>query len=529
MLRVLLVDDEYMVLDALCNDIRWGALGMEIVATAVNGKQALERCAVYQPDLVVTDITMPVMDGFELMAELSRDFPDIRFAILTAHKDFQYARQALSAGALDYLLKTPMNIEEVEETLLRCKDAVIKHKEVKRRALLGDRLQKEHIWEIRRHMLEQIRRGVFNYPAEAENLIRGGNGRPERAPFFVLCVRLQQRSVLFAQYPESDHSLICFTMNQAIYEIVSERVVGDVLPHINGEAFILVQRPATVSKAEAETQIHGLYHALNQWFRKFLNTTLLCGISPVFPELSMLKQGISQALQTLEIQFYDNRGTLHFHHDYQRVVWRHDTDSDWEILTERLLSQWSMEEIEGRIQGLQSLQAFVREKRPRPSKLKAKIIELLERLALPLTRQEWMQLEYCDTLEHWNAQLEAVLGKLQKPLAGRQANKHPDIQKALSFIHNHLGENLTLQKVAEHIHMNPSYLSHLFKLQTGDNFLDFLTMLRIQKARDYLQRSEFKNYEIAEKVGFTNYPHFCTVFKKITGLTPGEYRRSVRA
>jgi two-component system response regulator YesN len=106
---------------------------------------------------------------------------------------------------------------------------------------------------------------------------------------------------------------------------------------------------------------------------------------------------------------------------------------------------------------------------------------------------------------------------------------HEDIGKALDYMRSHLHDNLTLAKVAEHIHMNPSYFSHLFKVNTGTTFIDHLTGLRIERAKQLLQRPELKNYMLCEEIGFASYPHFCTQFKKHTGYTPSEYKQQVLA
>ncbi|WP_176220578.1 response regulator [Cohnella massiliensis] len=525
MLRVLLVDDEYMVLDALCSDIRWEKLGLEVVATAANGRQALERCAVYFPDLVITDITMPVMDGIELMAELRKGFPHVRFAILTAHKDFEYAKQAIALGALDYVLKTPLNPEEIEATLLRCKDAIGAEKEMKQRALIGDRLEHQHSWEIRKRMAEDIDRGLFNFERDGANLIRGSGELRPKMPYRVLYVALQDRIAFFAGYAERDHSLIRFTMNQAIYESIPNRAEGDVLPLGNGESAVILQKPASSSKADSEIQIQQLYDHINQWFKKYLGTPLLCGISSDATDYAELKRAISQAVQAKETFFYDNRSSLHFYHQYHRIVWSHETEQDWNLLSQKLSLKWSVPDVDKRIEGIQLLLSFVLEKRPTPSKLKSAVLRVLEELAMPLTRQEWLRMEHSDSLEDWLSHLEKIMAKAHKQDAELPVQVHPEIQKAVDFIYAHLSENLTLNKVAEHVHLNPSYLSHLFKIQTGDNFLDFLTEQRVRKAKEFLLQSDLKNYELAEKVGFVNYPHFCTVFKKSTGMTPNEFRR----
>lgn len=538
-LKVLLVDDEYMVLDTLLSLIRWDELGLKVVATAMNGKIALEKCALHQPDLIVTDLTMPVMNGIELMETLSRDYPHTRFAVLTAHKDFEYAQRAVEMRALGYLLKTPMNAEAIERTLQKCAETVRLEHRLQRRVRRAEHIQAQHMWAMRGRVLDDLLRGthigaepladVFPWYARpagsagCDGVSSGVGGRA--SAYIALYMTLEERQQFFAQYPESDRPLLDYTMRQAALETIAELGVGTVLPYRQGELVLVVGLPTPESKAQSESLLHQLCDRLALWFLRYFGAAARFGVGETASELGQMKRAITEAIAAAEAAFYEP-AAVHYHYWTASRIWNKGDRMDWDVLEQRVLAGWGSSSVEDRLNGLRELREFVRQNRPLPGLLKQRAVHWLESVhSVTLHRLDWSRL--ADNVPHdvWFETLEKLLTRVPRQEPQLYDGLHPDIGKAIQYIYEHLGDNVTLSRVAEHIHMNPSYLSHLFKEETGENFLDFLTLQRIGKAKEYLASGKYKNYELAEKTGFISYPHFCTLFKKLTGMTPSEYRK----
>lgn len=529
-LKVLLVDDEYMVLDTLVSAVRWDTLGMEVVATAINGRHALEKCALHMPDLIVTDLTMPVMDGLELMATLRRDFPAVRFAVLTAHKEFEYAKRAVDMNALGYLLKTPMNPEEIEATLRACGEAIRSERRLHSRARFADQMMAQHRWDIRRRVLDDLLRGMHvgeRHLAELFPWLARADGKPAIVGVYAT---LLQRGQFYARYPERDWPLLDYTMLQAASEMLQELAEGAVLPYRPGELMLVLAVPAHAGQAQREAIVLQLHNRLSQWLQRYFDVAVLFGIGSACADVAALRTTLHEAIVAADAAFYEPAPICH-HIDGLTKVWDRADRRDWTVLEGKLRAAWSSPEVEERLAGLRELAAFARTHRPRPAELRRRAAQWLEETAaLTLHRSDWVPIEDNASLDEWLEAVEALLVRLPRPAAAAKAEgMHPDIRKAIAFILEHLGENVTLTRVAEHIHMNPSYLSHLFKEATGDNFLDFVTLQRIEQAKRYLAAGTYKNYELADKIGFVSYPHFCTVFKKVTGQTPNEYKKSLQA
>ncbi|MEK8128233.1 response regulator [Paenibacillus filicis] len=528
-LKVMLVDDEYMVLDTLISKVRWSLLGMEVVATAANGQQALEKCAMHKPDLILTDLTMPVMDGLELIATLRRDFTDVRFAVLTAHKEFDYAQRAVELKALSYLLKTPMNTEDIEHTLRACAETIRSERSLHSRARYAEQMMAQHAWEIRRRALGDLLRGMHIGDRQLGELFPWIGSAGARPVVLGIYVTVLHRHEFYARYPEADHALLDYTMLQVAYEIVQELAEGTVLPYRPGEAMLVLGLSAYEGQAQSEGIVQQLHQRLTRWLHKYFGVSVIFGIGSAASGISSLRRTLQEAMLAAEAAFYE-QGPIHRHLDFRIKVWDRIDPQGWAVLESKARAAWSSPDIDERLGGLRDFAASVKAHRPHPGTLKQRTALWLEEAgAVSLSRNDWIALADNSAMEPWLETLEALLVRLPRHASGGREGLHPDIQKAVEFILKHLGENLTLTRVAEHIHMNPSYLSHLFKEETGDNFLDFVTFQRIGKAKEYLASAKYKNYELAEKIGFVSYPHFCTVFKKMTGLTPSEYKKSLHA
>ncbi|MGG1515622.1 helix-turn-helix domain-containing protein [Paenibacillus oryzisoli] len=527
-IKVLLVDDEYSVLETLRNEINWSGLELDVVAIAENGEKALQKCALYSPDIVITDITMPVMDGLQFMEAAKRDFESIKFVILTAHRDFEYAQQAISMGALAYLIKAPLENQVVEQKLAHCRDEIRKERELKERLQHSARMFSNYSRDINRQILEKARRGLDLQSADLQHL-QEATHLEKPSSLIAVYFTFLQRSRFINQYPPGDHHLIEYAINQTAAELLEGVAKGTILPISPGSFLLLLSFPEADYKSISEHALSMYYEQASRWFSRYFGVQLLFGASERTTNIGMLGSLVRSAEMAIEMAFYESQPAILYAYEHKHKVWDRASHSDWMHLEAKLMDKWTSRQLQDGLDGVQLLRAFVETNRPSPIELKSRILQLFERLILPLNKQEWESITDNDYMDAWFAQLERVIVRSIRPIPETGNRFHPEIKKAIQYIVEHLDHSLTLQMVADHIHLNPSYLSHLFKLETGSNFLDYVTEQRIAKAKELMAASALKNYEIAEQLGFQSYPHFCTVFKKTTGLTPKEYRSCIAA
>lgn len=526
-IRVLIVDDEYMVLNALRDEVNWSSLGMELAAEATNGKQALEQCALHWPDLVLIDISMPVMNGLDVVKAAKADFPSIRFAILTAHPDFAYAQQALHMGALAYVLKTPVMIEDIERMLRECRETIEAERRVNARLRMADQLLNRHAWDIRRSIQQELARGGPMPDQEWKYLTDAGQwDEPAAKPYAyqALHVRIGQMNRLLGRYPERDVPLIKFALFQAVQEVFHEHGGGIALPDPAGCLHVIRRIPATGSRAESEVQLQSIGLRLSRFVRQYFGAAVSIGISAAAEDKHLIPSRFKEAAIASSLSFYKPSAVLHYYHDAKKLDVKME---DWAETENALLSRWHKGTPEAAEQGLRLLEQYIRDHHPDPGLLRKKTVAALEKSGIRLTRHDWLELGDDHPLPEWLERLKDLLCRMQAPLPGIEASPelHEDIGKAIAYMKQHLQDNLSLTKVAEQVPLNPSYFSHLFKLNTGSTFIDYLTGLRIERAKQLLLQPEIKSYRLCELIGIASYPHFCTLFKKLTGMTPSEYKQ----
>ncbi|MEF3312195.1 response regulator [Paenibacillus sp. GYB004] len=546
-IRVLIVDDEYMVLSTLREEIGWERLGMKVVAEASNGRQALEKCAAYSPDLALVDISMPVMSGLEMIVSAKPDFPGLRFAILTAHPDFAYAQEALNAGALAYVLKTPVLVQDVERMLANCRDTIRAERESRLRVRFADQVLSRHAWDIRHALLLDLQRGSHITDPHWEYLF--GHVKPNSADrsdpaapnasaarsdhptqLQVMYVTALHMKRLLARYPEADAPLVKYSLFQAVQEVAADCGGGTALPDATGGVYLIRTFAVSGSRSKSESDVQHIVTRLNRFFANYYSADAVVGISSSRTSRESLRDMLHEAEAASELSFYmPGREAPYYAYENKPAVG--SSGAAWPKVEAELLAKWRQPHRADVPGSLQVLRHYAESDRPEPGKLRRQTLALLETSGVPLTRSDWNELTDNGTLNAWLDCLEKVLNRDTAPAPAALAVPvmHEDIGKALDYMHSHLHDNLTLAKVAEHIHMNPSYFSHLFKVNTGTTFIDHLTGLRIERAKQLLQRPDLKNYMLCEQIGFASYPHFCTQFKKHTGYTPSEYKQQVLA
>ncbi|MBD2865732.1 response regulator transcription factor [Paenibacillus oceani] len=548
-IRVLIVDDEYMVRSTLREEIGWERLGMKVVAEASNGRQALEKCAAYSPDLALIDISMPVMSGLEMIVSAKQDFPGLRFAILTAHPDFAYAQEALNAGALAYVLKTPVLVQDVERMLANCRDTIRAERESHLRVRFADQVLSRHAWDIRHALLLDLQRGshiaeshwayLFPYAkpgsaggrdqaASASGALGAPSAQPSRLQ--VMYVTALHMKRLLARYPEADAPLVKYSLFQAVQEVAADCGGGTALPDATGGVYLIRTLPVSGSRTKSESDVQHIITRLNRFFANYYSADAVIGISSSRSSRESLRDMLHEAEAASELSFYmPGREAPYYAYEKKPAV--RSSGAAWPKVEAELLAKWRQPHRADVPGCLQVLRHYAESDRPEPDKLRRQTLALLETSGVPLTRSDWNELTDNGTLNAWLDGLDKVLGRDTSPalISPAVPAMHEDIGKALDYMRSHLHDNLTLAKVAEHIHMNPSYFSHLFKVNTGTTFIDHLTGLRIERAKQLLQRPELKNYMLCDEIGFASYPHFCTQFKKHTGYTPSEYKQQVLA
>lgn len=506
-IRVLLVDDEFLAIEDLKTIIDWESLHFKIVATARSGKQALNILKNTDVDLVITDIMMPGMNGITLVEKVKEFNKEIIFLLLTAYAEVDYMKNAFHLGVEDYLIK-----DEITPTSLAQKLQYIQNKYERNRELSYSYLQKKlHNYfskpmAVENDLPSDLMKESFYYCLLAnDNFFLPLLQNTYNTPRLTEAEDNQQEEVLrlLEHYElESVEHVCCFSA-------------------FNNKLLILFRiRQNEHSLQKKHDLLYSWSHSITSMISQTLNYHYSCFYSTFALSLREIYDNSSQIQQIMRARYFFKQSSAYPFDSPSLFVTNTSIDISEEIFSEWInnnsfqknyLDFWELVEINHNYMGLFQL-------------LTESISFLMKNNILLYENVQAYDCFDLSSIKNFLLEQFAIFQNSQEMPYSR------DILKAFDFIKNNFAlENLSAQDVAEHIGFSVNHFSRLFKKETGDTFINYLTSFRIQKACDFLRKSEKKMYEVAESVGYSSPQYFSQVFYKYTGLTPMEYKKKGNA
>lgn len=490
MYKVILVEDEAVVREGIANKLDWQAQGFTLTAACENGEAALAAMQEDPAHLVITDINMPKMDGLELTGAIRAAWPETLVLILTGYADFNYAQKAIRHGVQDYLLK-PVTARQLREVLDKTRTFL------EERAPVGEARALVERQFFSRFLSGELAAGEFEKGAAELGLALPPGP----------CRVLSALAVAPDANPAGVHALLKSIPGALVLPGEESRTVA-ILPAATSPVSVRAQlehsgaRGTSLAYSEAAPTAGDLPAAWlqTQAAEDYLYTLPPGGLAgpealtwQICPSQSAARRAIVDAVKLNE-------------------------DTRVGALLAALFAQ---------------LEAEHRRRSNAVGQLEKLVIQLgeyAEEAALPHAISAEAVLDELRQSRHITEAEAAVNAFVNSLLeAGRQQSDGAKKQAklAVEYIKQHYHQpTLSLQDVTGYLAVSTSHFSATFKAATGFTFLEFLTRLRIEKARELLATTDLKNYEIAERVGYDDPGYFGTIFKKITGLGPAAYRKS---
>lgn len=499
-MKVLVVDDETMICEWLEFCISQNA-SCRLTGIAHNGLEALEMIQKEEPDLILTDIKMPVMDGLELLHTLRARNSQVKVVMLTAFSDFNLVRQALRDGASEYLLKTEMQNDLLQELLNRTAGEL--------QVSMGE--DEQDIANLSRvhSVISRILRQKKELGDEELEQLRQCNVRWRNSGLFALAVWKQNilnRGLSFPQESQARH-VTGFDYTDRIYVIIGNF-------------------PRTLSEAEKARQLTAYARQVQQ-----MNDCMV-GVSTITDEMRRIPFMVWQAACSLGDGFYKGEKRL-----YQP---RYPLG---ELLHRNQIWKDTCGEVRVRLHQTQGFQRYelMKEFLENAESQRILAVESLCRLCLDAfdllefeARENGMtpedgdalrtQLQQCISLEEVDSIMLSVARQCS-PAAAQQTPKSKNICLAVEYINSHYKEQISLEQVAAQVYLNPEYFSRAFKAEVGQTFVNYLTDVRLKASVRLLENTALRVQDIAQQVGYYNASYFSTTFKKKYGMSPYEYRR----
>ena len=539
MIKVFLVEDEIVMRDGIKNNIPWEKEGLEFAGEASDGELAYPLIRKVQPDILITDIRMPFMDGLELSELVKKEFPRIKIIILSGYNEFDYAKQAIHIGVTDYLLK-PITAAKLLEAVKKVADVIEKEREDAR---LMDKYRLEMAENTvleRQRLLRDLVTGRVNFK---EALERGEQvGMDLSASFYQLM--LFKLMPMGSAVAYSDRVVSC-------QEAIEERMEGR--QHIlvfdrgdEGWAFVLTGE----SEQEVERRMSECAASLGKMAGAYKDIQYFGGIGSCVNRLGDLQTSYLQAGRAFAARFFTEMNRIISYSQMDGMV--HGTGETIDINSvdaskvnrktlENFLKQGTVGEASGFVEeyfqnvGEKNCQSFM---------FRQYIVmdcylcvsTFLEQLGLDMGRlprelsdMEKVLKDGC-ALDMLKEKLVRLFEEVMTLRDSQTASKYSQVlDEAKAFIYdNYAKEEISLNTVAARVNISPSYFSSIFSQEMGVTFVEFLTGVRMEKAKELLMCSNLKTSEIGYEVGYKDSHYFGYLFKKTVGCTPKEYRAGSR-
>ncbi|MEK3888350.1 response regulator transcription factor [Bacillus sp. FSL K6-3431] len=492
---ILIVDDELPIREEL-RMYDWSSYGVRLMDEAENGEEALEYCTKYKPDIVITDIYMPKMNGLQFIQRFKNIHPYAQVIILTTYSEFHLVQDALKLGAVDYLLKVAVDDHELERALTKAKDAFEREKS------FFERKRKEKATLFYSKLKSKVREESSYY----EQVLLP-------FPFFIVKFFVTNIKDIESLVEQEIHDVFNQYEQKCILKIKW-------LPLSAGENIMIIK-----SKPPEE------------WIREIINKIKHCleedlfyieretHVFAVVSKLILNPQDLLTEFKKMEtgdhFGFYERPDNVYYLDGLPN-----DSISEEDIETIELRrsdSEVSVDDTQRFIQG--HLFQWANTTRIQPDELKAMAIKWLFHWYKKFNIQE----ESNDIVERlWNTYtISELIGLMLHEINKGQTVKKTrwEIAQAQSLIKENIAAPLSLTFIADKVDLSSHYLSRLFREEMGESFNEYITRCRMDKAIYLLQTTNMKVYEVANCVGIPNYRYFSVVFKKKTGKTPIEYKK----
>jgi two-component system response regulator YesN len=532
MYKVILVDDEAVVREGLKRIIDWGKHGFELVGDFMNGREALEAVEQLRPDLVLSDISMPFMNGLELCEQLSIHYPLIKTIILTGYDDFEYAQRALRLKVSDFILK-PITAAETRTLLDKVK---LEMDEERRRREDVNRLYSQlnqSLPLLKERFLERMVVAGIG-PAELA----------ERLAFFGLASLAARAIVLVFDIDDfGQRAVQAGEPNAELLRFAAFNIVEEVVLREQGLVFrTREERMAAVLWSDTNDEplyetAYRIAEEARQAIETYLHFTVTAGIGRACDAPKELPLTYKSAVAALDYRFLLGKN---------RVIGILDVEGappsslmpgrDWDRQLAAAVKTGSALEAQQLIEhiaaDLKNTRMPIEACHLQMQKIVVSLLNTVQELGI----DEWSlasehrialsDMSRYKTLDELQNGLKVTVHAAMSAIAdNRNSLTRMQIVRATAYIDEHYAsEKLSLQELCRHVLMSASYFSLVFKQQTGETFVEYLTRVRMDKAKELLRHTSLKLYEIAAKVGYADPNYFSILFKKHVGVTPSEYR-----
>ncbi|MFR1872924.1 MAG: helix-turn-helix domain-containing protein, partial [Coprococcus sp.] len=497
-------------------------LDLELVGMAYDGESLLQMILDQSPDIVITDISMPKLDGLEVIRQAYNAEKHCKFIVVSGYRHFEYAYNALKYKVEDYLLK-PITEETLNTTLRKVKDTI---------KTQGRETEDEKGRELRRlqFISQQVLTDLVKNPKSVEDINRIFATRFESGRFRMILVKLDFEqeshqldidvSAVLKQVGNIMRLRLSEACNDMIFEYKSEGVLATVNYQLNSE----LELQESVQQIFLETA------SVTELFRGLKFTVCVSRAvdnpNKLIELCSSIQQVIWQRLFAgVERVIYDRERNLSVEYDFSEL--RNHFIKSFEIIDEELFLKCMDQffSLPYEVLRNKSVTDFLAEVMGELIRLNKEPISTFTDVEAVLERyRQIVRLSYTEKGLKENVS-ELVLEVMHHIKEALDKKHVKPVRSACQYIEENYQLNIRLEEIAQHVNLSAAYFSYLFKKETGKSLSEYVTEIKLQKARDMLKQGDLNISEIACEIGYSDVRYFSKIFKRVVGVKPSEYRK----
>ncbi len=537
MLRMLIAEDDRIILDGLSNCVDWHKLGITDIQTARNGKQALETALHFNPHLILSDIVMPKMDGVELANIISKKLPQCKMIFITGHWELEYCKSAFKNGVVDYILK-PVDIEELENTVRKTL------KDIQTKISMDDFLKGT---EIKLQQAMPLLKAKFftsllngkitdeKYISERLSLLE--TGLPLKGIYEVLSIYIDDDSDFYGTGTALKKGLFEVALSDKISEIIARHCSGLCIEAQERQySCILCFNEDILDEQDLtpENVISDIAQEIQDTLLQQLGISVTIGVGQWVYSLQALHQSARSAEQRMHQRFYAGPGHILLadratqqqdgafsYHEIQKITdLLQASDINYAVtsinnLLDRLKTQDSANM--GYSLGICAQIYAV---------LMGSMLEMTNFDSGILTEKctDFNRILHAQTLDGARETLVELCTCIHNRLKESRETESETIVRIKKFVKNNYKEKISVAQIADHVYLSLSYICLLFKQETGTTINQYITDLRIRESARLIRETDLRMIDISMEVGYNDEKYWARLFKNKMGMNPSEYK-----
>lgn len=523
MIKMMVVEDEKILREGICKVGNWEKYDVEISGQAENGRDALQQIQSNQPDIILTDVVMPVMDGIELTKIVHEQYPEIRVILLSGHEEFEFVKKAMEYKACNYLLK-PVRMERLLEVVLEVKEEILTARKKKADDEILRKKLEDSIPILRGHYMNQL----LNGHERDEQRIR------QQLDFLGVNIDTENIAVMIGEVDRKSEEGDKFRITLLQLRELCEEIIGNefrciVFDDLKDRIVIVLNYLKGSSIKDIVTYLQGKAVRIQKEIKELRGESVSFGIGRMVRNICYLPKAYREAENALNYRFFMGNMSILYIGD---IVTEEHGKSLFVEQQEELLLCIRTGDCDGTKKQLQKYFQTLSQHASKGQEYILETIKMFTAYLVIFLKESSMELESeffaeldsfiqdlgrrknFTTLHELEEKLSMVmLHMTEKINENRILRNEGIIEKAEKYVKQNLSGDVSLITVADAVFVSPNYLSFLFK-EHGENFKDYVVRIKMERATELIQTEKYNLNQIARELGYKDGRYFSRVYKK---------------